>query len=328
MDTLRSFFTQKKNKTHKKSQKNLQKKPMNCSPIVQGRRINAESCFTPEILMKIRDQYNKKNPTNRIIEEDPKKVWYVLKERLQCEQEQCLLNQLDNQEQIKRFIFAPKHPPEWNSNPDEWLSNIDIEEVAKQYEVSNPEFKLIGPTTIDFDTRIPEQGGKCVLDDLCQFSLEKFIQAKKTKIGIVFNLDKHDQSGSHWVSLFIDIEQKFLFFFDSADNKIPPEIWMKDPSKSLKANGKGIPLVNRIIAQGKALANPIHFRFYNNRGHSHQRSNTECGMYSLFFIITMLTGKTPLSEKKLSMTARRALFLKKRVPDELMLKYRKLYFND
>jgi hypothetical protein len=319
MDTIKKWFTnKKKNKTQKKK-----KSQMNCSPVVENSRVNDESCFTPEILIKIRDEYNKKNPQKKIQENDPNKLWYLLKERLSCDREQCLLSQLDNQEQIKRFIFAPKHPPEWNSNPDEWLSNIDIEEVAKQYEVSNPEFKIIGPTTIDFDTRLPERDGKCVLEDLCQFSLERFIRAKKTKIGIVFNLDKHDQSGSHWVSLFIDIEQKFMFFFDSADNSIPPEIWQKDPK-----NKERLPLVNRIIEQGKALSKPIHFRFYNNRGHSHQRSNTECGMYSLFFIITMLTGKIKSSPKILSFRARRNLFLKKRIPDEVMLQFRKLYFND
>ena len=35
------------------------------------------------------------------------------------------------------------------------------------------------------------------------------------KIGVIFNLDKHDQSGSHWVAMFIDLENKFFFYFDS-----------------------------------------------------------------------------------------------------------------
>ena len=84
--------------------------------------------------------------------------------------------------------------------------------------------------------------------------------------------------------------------------------------------------MNRIIEQGKELGIP--FKFYNNRGHAHQRSNTECGMYSLFFIITMLTGKAPFIKGKMSLKKRRNLFKTKRVPDELMLKYRKLYYND
>jgi len=320
MNTLKNLFTPKK-RTGRKTQK----KQLNCSPAVKSSRIHSESCFTLDILMKIKNHYNKTHPQEKIVEKDPKKVWYLLKERYMCEKEDCMISQLDNssmQLQIKQYIFAPKHPPEWNDNPDEWLSNIDIGEVAKQYEISNPEFKMIGPTTIDFDTRLPEENGACVLDDLCMFSLDNFIKAKKTKIGIVFNLDKHDQSGSHWVSLFIDIENKFIFFFDSADNPIPPEIWQK------YANRDPLPLVNRIMKQGMDLDRPIHFRFYNNRGHSHQRSNTECGMYSLFFIITMLTGETPFSKKQLSIKGRRHLFLKKRVPDEWMLKFRKIYFND
>jgi len=198
-----------------------------------------------------------------------------------------------------------------------WFGNY---KVAKQYETSHSEFKMIGPTMIDFDTRLPEEGGKCVLEDLCKFDLARFIRSKKTKIGVVFNLDKHDQSGSHWVSLFIDIENKFLFFFDSADNAIPREIWQENPK------GEQTPLVNRIIEQGKTQG--IEFRFYNNKGHSHQNSNTECGMYSLFFIITMLTGETPFTKGVMSIEKRRELFLKKRIPDKTIFGYRKLYFND
>jgi hypothetical protein len=314
--TIKNWFTSKKRKT--------QKKQLNCSPIVKNKRVNNNSCFTTDVLLKIKDKYNEKHP-DKITEIDPKKIWHELKRLLSCDSEVCWLNQIDDagmREQIKKFIFAPKQPPEWNSNPDEWLSNLDIEDVAKQYEVSNPEFKLIGPTTIDFDTKLQEQGGKCVLEDLCHFSLERFICAKKTKIGIVFNLDKHYQSGSHWVSMFIDIPNRFIFFFDSADNPIPQEIWQKDP------DGDHLPLVNRIIAQGKRLSRPIRFKFYNNRGNCHQRSNTECGMYSLFFIITLLTGKTPFTKGKLSIKARRDMFLQKKIPDNVVFEFRKLYFNE
>jgi hypothetical protein len=246
---------------------------------------------------------------------------------LDCKKEECWLNQLDDptiRKQIKDKIFAPKHPPEWNKNPDEWLSNYDIFEVTKQYEATYPEFKMIGPTTIDFDTELPENG-KCVLEDLCKFSLESFIHAKKTKIGIVFNLDKHYESGSHWVSMFIDLKHKFIFYFDSADNEIPPEIWQSKP----KNVNNILPLVNRIMKQGKELKTPIHFKFYNNRGVRHQNENTECGMYSLFFIITMLTGKTPFSKNRLlSIKNRQNLFMKTKIPDNVVFKYRKLYFND
>jgi hypothetical protein len=256
-------------------------------------------------------------------------VWWALKTRLDCLKEECWLEQLPDpamKSRIRKFIFAPKQPPEWKSNPDEWLSNFDIEEVGKQYETSHPHFKLIGPTTIDFDERLPEEGGKCVLDDLCHFDLAHFIKAKKTKIGIVFNLDRHDESGSHWVTLFIDIENRFLFFFDSADNDIPPEIWVDEKGMKKRKKEKKAPLVNRIMEQAKAQG--MTFKFYNNEGHRHQNGNTECGMYSLFFIITMLTGETPFTKGILSVQRRRNLFLKNRIPDKTMFGYRRMYFND
>jgi hypothetical protein len=299
---------------------------MNCSPIVENKRVNSDTCFTPEILSSIKDAFNKKNPENPIKKNDPTKIWWDLKNRLDCQKEDCWLDSLFDpqmKEQIKRFIFAPKHPPEWQMNPDEWLSNFDIEDVMKQYQVSNPEFKFIGPTTIDFDSRPPDMAGKCVLEDLCNFDLARFIRAKKTKIGIIFNLDNRKQSGSHWVSAFIDIENKFVFFFDSADNEIPKEIWQKNP-----ADGRKKPFINRVIEQGLELSRPIKFVFYNNRGNRHQNSNTECGMYSMFFILTMLTGKIPSSKEVLSIQKRIDLFLKKKISDKYVFDLRKVYYND
>lgn len=332
--------TRRYNKRQSKTRRHNEKIPvddstMNCSPVVKNKRINDKTCFTPEILMNIRQAYNTNNPQSAIKDTEPTRVWWALKNRLNCKKEDCWLEQLRDtgmKSRIHKYIFAPKKPPEWESNPDEWLSNFDIEAVGKQYETSHPEFKLIEPTTVDFDTRLPEQGGKCVLEELCQFDLARFIKAKKTKIGAVINLDKHYQSGSHWVSMFIDIENKFVMFFDSADNPIPPEIWKKDPKiKSvIKPGGGGggrqLPFVNRILAQAKSLG--IEMTFYSNRGHSHQNSDSECGMYSLFFIITMLTGETPFTKGVMSVEARRNMFLKGKIPDKTMFGYRRLYFNN
>ena len=114
----------------------------------------------------------------------------------------------------------------------------------------------------------------------------------KNKIAIVFNLDRHDQPGSHWVSLFINLECKYIFYFDSAGNPIPEEI------KVLKY---------RLIKE----AMEMHM----------QMCDSECGMYSLFFIIKMLDEKMNL-KKKID------LFQKKRIPDKYVERLRKRYFND
>jgi len=86
-------------------------------------------------------------------------------------------------------------------------------------------------------------------------------------LGIVFNLDKHDDPGSHWVSMFVDLEDDFIFYLDSAGEEIQPEI---------KA------LAERIIEQGLAMPNKKKIHFYENYPVEHQMGNNECGMYALF----------------------------------------------
>jgi len=136
----------------------------------------------------------------------------------------------------------------------------------------------------------------------------------KKRFGIVFNLDKHTGPGSHWTTLFVDAansENSYMFFFDSAGDNIPKEV---------KA------LMDRIEKQGKEAG--IHFKRYDNSHHTHQHGNTECGMYSLFFMITMLTGKIPSQpDTVMSLDERIALFLKKKIPDKMVFDYRDLYFN-
>ena len=305
-----------KKRKPKKPLKNISRKKMNCSPVVEDTKIFSDTCFTADVLIKIRDEYNKNHPhSNKITSSDPIIIWKTLKSRLQhCEKEDCWLKEIKDSA-MRRFIdesiFAPDHPPDWDKNPNEWLSNIDILKVLEQYEEKNPHFLFLGPTPIDFDTKLPEENNECVESKICNLSIRDEMKKGITKIGIIFNLDKHNESGSHWVSLFVDLEHNILFYFDSAGDEIPPEIMV---------------LKKRIEKQGKELSPSIIFKYYNNANIRHQKGNTECGMYSLFFIITMLTGKT---EMKANMNTKEKLKLFKsgRISDNYMEQYRKKYFN-
>jgi hypothetical protein len=305
-----------KKRKPKKTLKNISGKKMNCSPAVEGKEAFSDTCFTPEVLMQIRDEYNKNHPvSDKITSSDPVVVWKTLKHRLQhCEKEDCWLKEIKDSA-IRRFvdesIFAPDHPPDWDKNPNEWLSNIDILKVLEQYEETHAHFLFLGPTPIDFDTKLPEENNECVESKICNLSIRNEMKKGITKIGIIFNLDKHDESGSHWVSLFIDLEHHILFYFDSAGDDIPPEIMV---------------LKTRIEKQGKELSPPINFKYYNNANIRHQKGNTECGMYSLFFIITMLTGKTEMKEN-MNTKDKLKLFKSGRISDNYMEQYRKKYFN-
>jgi hypothetical protein len=295
-------------------------KKMNCNPKIEGKTISSDSCLTPDVLVKITDEFNKYHKDDPIIFSNYIDLWHKLKHRLNnCKKEDCWLEQItdiDLRNKIDKMSFAPDKPPEWKKNPRTWLSNFDIMKVLRQYEEikfqGKLKFKLLGPTPIDFDSRPKDMKGECVWEEICNFNLKDYLIKEKTKIGIVFNLDKHTEGGSHWVSLFIDLEDKFIFYFDSNGDKIPKQIDV---------------LVKRIIKQGSQLEEPINFIFHENYPLEHQKENTECGMYSIFFIIAMLTNKA--GPKKFSNFKQKIDFFKKKsIPDKYVFNYRNKYFND
>jgi len=303
-------------KKHNKTKKLIK---MNCNPAVKNKTPIKNSCFTPDVLNVIKTAYNEYHPSSKITNTNPKEIWYELKQRLStCKKEDCWLKEIKDAKiinDLNKHLFAPYQPKEWKKNHSAWLSNFDILDVLRQYEKSHKNFKIIGPTPIDFNSRPDDMNGQCVWEDLCGFSLTRFMKryTGKTKIGIVFNLDRHDQGGSHWVSMFVDLEDKFVFYFDSAGDKIKPEISS---------------LANSIIKQASELQPPNVLEFHQNYPVEHQMGNNECGMYSLFFIVTMLTNKIDEPNKIFNNYKDKIEFFKKeRITDTYMNKYRNIFFN-
>lgn len=294
----------RRNNTKKHDYKTFNFKKLRCSPKPK-KDYNNFTCYTNESLYKLRDQWNNKHPDKLIKTNDTKEIHTNLSSYLSnvCKTESCWLRQHNDFGKISEDIkdsFAPLSPSEWKKNPNEWLSSVDINKVMDQYKKAYKYFEFIGPSPIDFDKKLSY--GECVWNELCNFSLANQIKNGKTKIGIIFNTDPHNKSGSHWISLFIDVKKKIIFFFDSVGTKISSEI---------------MNLVNRIIDQGKKLNPRINFKFDDNNGIEHQYKNTECGIYSLFFIIHMLQDKT--SED----------FYKNHIiRDDQIQNYRKIYFNE
>ena len=286
------------------SGKSIHLKKLNCSPKEKG-EMNNFSCYTNKSLFKLKELWNARHPDVKITTSSPKEIHQELSEKFKgvCNKESCWLKQKMDLGKVESDIadsFAPESPAEWKKNPNEWLSSVDIMNVMKQYEKAYKCFDFIGPSPIDFDTKMLY--GECVWDELCNFSLEKQIKKGKTKIGIIFNTDPHNKPGQHWISMFINIKKKKIFFFDSTGDKPAKEIMV---------------LVDRIIDQGKKLNPKMNFQFDNNTGIEHQYGNTECGIYSLYFIVHMLEDK---------MTEH---YLKTHIlKDEYMEKFRKVYFND
>jgi hypothetical protein len=288
---------------------------MNCHPAVADKTVVPDSCLTKDVLLQLKTSYNQNHPDTRIASSTPTSIWNDMRKRLQvCKKEDCWLNQIADptvRESLDKYAFAPDRPTKWKDAPHTRLTNFDIMHVLRQYEEAYPEFKLIGPSPIDFDTRLPEDNGECVWAELCTLDIKQQLLRGKRKLGIVFNLDKHYQGGSHWVSMFIDLDDRFIFYMDSVGNTIPPEIDV---------------LAKRIMDQGSALDPPLQIQFHENCPAAHQRGNNECGMYTLYFIITMLTSKT--DNKTFADALDKIRFFKrKRIPDKYVFNLRQIYFN-
>lgn len=193
-----------------------------------------------------------------------------MKNHYKCDTEYCMVKKLADGDDKKDMLgyFRPEKPASWDKKPTLWLDSFNLEDVMNQYEAAVPEFEFIGPVPIDFDAP-GGAWGKCIVNELCKLNVADMKARGKTKIGIIFNLDKHDEPGSHWTCGFIDIEKSSAYYFDSYG--FPPEPEIKR-------------LLSRLHDQG------IEHIYYNDI--RHQRKDSECGMYCLFTIICLLRGRT------------------------------------
>jgi hypothetical protein len=295
----RKYKKKTKHNAHSSKQKKFKK--MKCSP-KGNKKLDFETCYTIESLHKLKQIWNARHPDVKIVENDPRNIWEQLRSHMatSCNTEACWLKHQciknDIEPSLWENTFAPKSPIEWKKKPNEWLTSVDIEKVMKQYEKSNKCFDFIGPSPIDFDKHL--LWDECVWEELCKFQLKTQMKKGKTKIGIIFNLDPHTEDGSHWVSMFINIKKHEIYYFDSYGDKIPKLI---------------MEFVKRVQKQGRELGIDMKDKWVSNR---HQYSSSECGMYSLFFIIQLLKDTKNFDD-----------FENHKFKDKYMKKLRKIYFN-
>tara|TARA_A100001011_G_scaffold397461_2_gene498526 strand:- start:38 stop:1018 length:981 start_codon:yes stop_codon:yes gene_type:complete len=295
----------KKNKSKKKSKgknktKKITFKKDVCTPVKGKKEMMKYTCYTKDALKKMKALWNARHPDVKIKSNSPKKIWEQLRRNMSssCDRESCWLNQKWLDQGMTKELndnFATPQPETWKKNKQEWLNSLDINNVMKQYENKYNNFQFIGPSPIDFDDH--EMFGECVWEELCKFNLQEKIKKQKEKIGIIFNLDPHDKPGSHWVSMFINIPKKELYYFDSYGDPTPIRIKK---------------LAKRIQQQSTKIGKE--FKFYENPVR-HQYSNSECGMYCLYFIIKLIENRNYKS------------LINRKIKDKEMMRLRNIYFN-
>ena len=253
-----------------------------CSPLAKDQK----KCFNLEDLKIYTRIYNKyfsdkiKRSTYETINKklkdtlgDKKHFLWVDYLCQYCNYEECqLLHQITD----KRLL--PKKPVEWYTNKTAWLSNFDIEDVLTHYHKTKKyHYEFVGVFTVDF--AVKDENGKCkYYENKCVPNIARSIKNNIKYLGIVTNLDRYDQPGSHWTSIFIVIDPKLpsygIYYYDSVGSGIPKLIlqYFIEVQKQLKDFYKN----NK---KCKVYVNKKQF----------QRSNTECGMFAITYQIRWIT---------------------------------------
>lgn len=179
----------------------------------------------------------------------------------------------EHRDLLENKVFRPDGP----QGRFDWLSTIDINQVLYQYEEKYPDFKFLGAVPIDFMELdyLPFQ----------KLNFKNFEDDGIKRIGVIFNTDKSSGRGKHWISLFVDLDKGQIYFSDSMGTRQPKEVneFMKKIERYLFEKNKQ----NLDIRYNKT---------------QHQKGNSECGVYSINWILRLLKGKTfeHLTQKRLS----------------------------
>lgn len=238
------------------------------------------SCFDEGSIRKIAKALNscsnvdiniKEHNTHKLYNE----VCNVIKEKFKCNTEACwttirtLMNKLSKKDVITlKKYFKPLLPKDLLKSYTEWLSNLDIDKVLKQYHENLSDFYYFDAEPIDFR--------KCnVSNKLCSFNIQDYLKKGYKKLAFVFNTDVSHGKGKHWISMYIDCTginlngQPGIYYFDSFGDK---------PMKEVLA------FIDRIKCQSKKK----YIVSYNKR--CHQNNTYACGFYCIHFIESMING--------------------------------------
>ena len=246
-----------------------------CAPCVKKGK-STKTCYSKRSLEIIAREWNKHNPSSSpipIVHRTTAQLWSAIQKKMvsecgddeYCWKKQKFIKQLRDAE-IDYYTFKHAFPKEWFRNKYTWLNTYDIYYVMKQYTKKDPEFEFFGPIPSDCPIKI-----NC---ELSKFNIMNMKKNKIFKIGIIYNLDVSSGDGTHWVAVYIDNKNNEINYFDSYGSMPTPLIrdFIQKVADNYEANG----------ITPKVIYNDKRFQY----GHS------ECGVYSMNFILERIHGTT------------------------------------
>lgn len=262
-----------------------------CSPTAT----NKSFCYSYDSLLKVASAWNYLKPNDKIVIDYSSKsdnkdllLYNKIKEKI-CNYTKSnndnywawvdIIRMLNNNKNYKitthmkdveKKELRPSQPIEWINNKTEWLSNFDIDNVLTQYQnINKLNYKFHGVFTIDFYNKT--SNGTCKYYQNCDIKIKNIINSGKKYFGFVTNLCKFDEPGTHWTSSFFVLDPELdsygSYYYDSVGRKIPT-------------------LLKPVFVDIQKQMNIIypHKKFtINVSNKKHQKSNTECGVFSIAF---------------------------------------------
>lgn len=257
---------------------------LHCSPYNHVKYAETDgTCFSLKDLRNIAREYNKLSNNKIDLKKSKSELYHSLENAFKgvCKTELCWVqNKLIRNTSIKHTLkkaFRPSKPLEWYDNRETWLNTYDILLVMEQYEKLYKNFKFLGVFPIDFAAH--NSSGRCIGDILCDFNIKDLISKRKKQFAMVLNLDRHNEPGSHWVSLYCNLNPKRpnfgIYFYDSVANSPPNEVRTMMQQVKEQVN---IEVNSNDATMFQVKSNNIQKQFKNN----------ECGMFSLIFLTQCL----------------------------------------
>jgi hypothetical protein len=196
------------------------------------------------------------------------------------------------------------------------LSNFNIDGVLQEWAAAHKDFYNFSFNMMDFE----RSGGSLARTDAASIlegrapqnlgNMGGTVRRPCTTFACVLNTDVSTGRGKHWVAVFGDCRgggDWTVEYFNSAGNPPPAPVtrWLEETASRLSTHRSSHPR-----RYGSGAVDPVTLSDVR-----HQNSQTECGLYALFYIRRRLEG-APLSE-----------FRETRIPDVSMTAFRKHVFR-
>lgn len=248
---------------------------------------------------------------------DKKTIVEAAKAKLNCDSERCVLDKVAKQigpDVARREIslYLKVRGPTDN----QLLSNIHIDDTLQQWSKLYKNFYPYNFHMLNYASYSYKSGR--VLnspDTLATILFEDVYNGRVTGIkhrcvGCVINTDTYQGPGQHWMALFADSRGKDKWtveFFNSSGNSPAPEWvnWMEKTRAQME-----------VIIDREKISPAPRVEMVKASSVRHQKSKSECGLYSLFYIWARLNNM-PIE-----------FFMNNHVPDQLMFEFRQHLFND